>query len=215
MIETRDMVPYAYSSSREYQVLLKLLDLVINASKSEVDNFVSLINPDKCPNHMLPLLASYVGYEYDYNESYDANRIIIKHYNNLIRNRGSSIGISLAVALAITATGQFDDINLVSLFRVDYDRNLNKINIYLYFPDYISKVKDLIEVVRPAGTRYEIIPAELISTNDQIQIHDYITTENMEDYIGSDRYKVGDNTRVGFSEVAGVKEQSEEEQLNE
>lgn len=212
MIETRDMVPYAYSKSREYQVFCKLLDLVINASKSEVDNFVDLINPDKCPNHMLPLLASYVGYEYDYNESYDANRIIIKHYNNLIRNRGSAIGISLAVALAITATGKFDDINLVSLFRVEYDRKLNKINIYLYFPDYISKVKDLIEVVRPAGTRYEIIPAEAISTNEQIQIHSYITTENMEDYIGSNRYKVGDKTRVGFSEVAGTKEQSEEKE---
>lgn len=212
MIETRNMVPYAYSSSREYQVFLKLLDLVINASKSEVDNFVDLINPDKCPNHMLPLLASYVGYEYDYNESYDANRIIIKHYNSLIRNRGSAIGISLAVALSITATGKFDDISLVTLFRVGYNREINKINIYLYFPDYISKIKDLIEVVRPAGTRYEIIPAESVSTIEQIQIHDYITMENMEDYIKSDRYKVSEKTRVGFSEIAGTKEQSDEKE---
>lgn len=203
MIYTRDLVPYAYSKSREYQVFCKLLDLVINASKSEVDNFVNLINPDKCPDHMLPLLASYVGYNYDYNERYSANRIIIKHYNNLIRNRGNQIGIGLAIALAITATGAFDDIDLVSLFRIQYDRETNTINIYLYYNKYLSKVKDLIEVVRPAGTRIRIVPAESISTIDQIAISDYITHENMEDYYGSNRYKVTENTRVGFSEVAG------------
>lgn len=203
MIHTRDMVPYAYSKSREYQVFLKLLDLVINASKSEVDNFLNLINPDKCPDHMLPLLASYVGYEYDYNEKYSSNRVIIKHFNELIRNRGNSIGIGLAIALAITATGAFDDVNLVSLFRINYDRKTNTINIYLYYNKYLSKVRDLIEVVRPAGTRLRIVPAESISTIDEIQISDYITSENLEKYIGSDRYKVGDKSRVGFSEIAG------------
>ena len=203
MIYTRDLVPYAYSKSREYQVFCKLLDLVINASKSEVDNFINLINPDKCPDHMLPLLASYVGYEYDYNEKYTANRVIIKHFNNLIRNRGNQIGIGLAIALAITATGAFDDIDLVSLFRISYDRETNTINIYLYYDRYLSKVKDLIEVVRPAGTRIKIVPAESISTIDQIAIGDYITDENKEKYFGSDRYKVSKNTRVGFAEVAG------------
>lgn len=222
MIETKNMVPLAYSRSREYQVFLKLLDLLINASKSEVDNFVDLINPDKCPDHMLPLLASYVNYDYDYRESYEANRLIIKHYNELIRNRGSDIGISLAVSLAITATGNFSDIDLLSLFRVDYDEDKGKINTYVYYPEYISKMKDLIEVVRPAGVRYEIIPAEYINTVEKINVHDYVHYENQEDYLSSDRYKVdslpndkqhldenGDPNYVdgvGFTEVAGMRE---------
>lgn len=222
MIETKNMVPLAYSRSREYQVFLKLLDLIINASKAEVDNFVDLINPDKCPDHMLPLLATYVGYEYDYRESYDANRLIIKHYNELIRNRGSSVGISLAVSLAITATGNFSDIDLLSLFRVDYDEKVGKINVYVYYPDYISKIKDLIEVVRPAGVRYELIPAEYINTIEKINVHDYIHYANEEEYLKSNRYEVetlpndkqhlDENGEpnyvdgVGFTEVAGRKE---------
>lgn len=204
MIESRKFVPEAYSESRDYQVFLKLLDLLIDAIKLDIDTFVNLINPDKCPNHMLPLLASYVGYKYDYNESYDTNRMIIKYFPYLIRNRGSEIGIRLATALSVNSVGKLNDIELLSMFRIEYKRKENKINIYVYYPRYLSKIRDLLEVVRPAGVLLELIPADLITTIDKVDIHDYLYGVKEKDkikYQGSDRYKVAEDNNVGFGEV--------------
>lgn len=204
MLESRKFVPEAYSESRDYQVFLKLLDLLIDAIKLDIDTFVNLINPDKCPNHMLSLLASYVGYKYDYNESYDTNRMIIKYFPYLIRNRGSEIGIRLATALSVNSVGKLNDIELLSMFRIEYKRKENKINIYVYYPRYLSKIRDLLEVVRPAGVLLELIPADLITTIDKVDIHDYLYGVKEEDkieYQGSDRYKVAEDNNVGFGEV--------------
>lgn len=204
MLESRKFVPEAYSESRDYQVFLKLLDLLIDAIKLDIDTFVNLINPDKCPNHMLPLLASYVGYKYDYNESYDTNRMIIKYFPYLIRNRGSEIGIRLATALSVNSVGKLNDIELLSMFRIEYKRKENKINIYVYYPRYLSKIRDLLEVVRPAGVLLELIPADLITTIDKVDIYDYLYGVKEKDkikYQGSDRYKVAEDNNVGFGEV--------------
>lgn len=204
MIESKKMVPSVYRNSRDYQAILKLLDLIINAIKSDIDNYVSLINPDRCPDHMLPLLASYVGYEYDPKESYEANRLIIKYYPYLIHNRGSETGITLATALSVNAIGGIEDIESLSMFHIEYQKEDNKINIYIYYPNYLSKIRDLIEVVRPAGVRVELIPAEPINTIDRIEMHDYI--ENDRQQYTQDRYNVSDKDKVGFSEVASDSE---------
>lgn len=200
LIESRYMVPEAYSESRDYQVFLKLIDLIINAVKLDTDAFVNLINCDKCPDHMLPILASYVGYKYDYKESFDSNRMIIKYYPYLIRNRGNEIGIRLATALSVNAVGTLDDVELLSMFRIEYDRSTNKIQIYVYYPRYLSKIRDLIEVVRPAGVRLELIPSDIITTVDKIDIYDWAYTEGF-DYKSSNRWKVSDENKVGFGQV--------------
>lgn len=192
MIESKTMVPKVYSDSRDYRALLKILDLLIFCIKIDTDNFVNLLNPMKCPANMLPLLASYVGYDYDYNESVYANRLIIKYYPYMIRNRGSETGIKLAVSLAINASNKFNDINLLTLFSVDYDYEEGKIKIYMHSRDYINKIKDLIEVVRPAGTGWEIVLAEPINSIETISLADTIdfTTYN---YVTGDIDKLGKN----------------------
>lgn len=201
MINSDKFVPKAYSKSRDYQVFLRLFDLVFSCIKSDIDNYIGLISPDKCTDQMLPLLATYVGYKYDYNESYKANRLIIKYYPYLIRNRGSEIGIRLAAALSVNAIGDLGDIESLALFRIEYEKKDNKINVYIYYPGYLRKIRDLIEVVRPAGIRVELIPAEPIDTIDKVNIHDYMYIDGSQ-YSGSDRYKIGEDNRVGFGEVA-------------
>ncbi len=200
MLESKNYVPLVYRNSRDYQAILKLFDLIINAIKSDIDNFVSLINPDRCPDHMLPLLASYVGYDYDTKESIEANRLIIKYYPYLIHNRGSETGITLATALSVNAIGSVEDIESLSMFHIEYQKENNKINIYIYYPNYLSKIRDLIEVVRPAGVRVELIPANPINTIDKIEVHDYI--KNSREPYSQDRYNVSGKDKVGFSEIA-------------
>lgn len=179
MIYGRDLVPKVYGDSRDYQSILALLDLMIETERYDTQNFINLLNPRLCPNTMLPLLASYVGYEYDSKESVSANRTIIEYFPALIRNKGSEIGISLATALSVNALADNDALDMLTLFHIEYksekDENgldTGRIYIYIYYPNYLDKIRDMIEVVRPAGVIVELIPAIQISSIEQIRIYD-------------------------------------------
>lgn len=203
IIESKELIPWVLRQSRDMQAFCKLLDLLINNYKTNTDYWVSLIDFDQCPDHLLPLLASYVGYKYDYSESYSTNRLIIKHYPQMIRNRGSEIGMSLATALSVNALGEIDKVEALNMFHIDYVLTDKKIMIYIYFPANLSKIRDLLEVVRPAGCGLELVPAEIIQTIDGIAIHSY----EVGNKFGYDltRYSVGKDSRVGFSEVTNDK----------
>ena len=205
ILESKNMIPNVLRQSRDMQAICKILDLLINNYKTNIDYWTSLIDFDGCPNHLLPLLASYVGYKYDYSESYDTNRLIIKHYPEMIRNRGSELGMSLATALSVNALGDIDKIEALSMFRLDYQKTSKKLYIYIYFPSNLSKIRDLIEVVRPAGCGVQLVAADIIQTIDGIEISDYIGIPKKYAYDHT-RYEVSREDRVAFSEVTNQEE---------
>lgn len=179
MIESRNYVPDWYEKSRDFQVFLKLVDLVVNAAKADIDYFTSLISPDQCKVALLPLLSNYVGKNYWYDEKVKFNRIVIKNWADLKQHRGSYIGVSMAVSLAINQLEDLDDAEIFKLFNVEfvteedrYGRRINKIRVYLYYKAYLSKLYELIEAVRPAGTMIEIIPAVSINAQETISLTD-------------------------------------------
>lgn len=205
IIESKNFIPQVMRRSRDMQAICKILDLLINNFKTNVDYWTSLIDFDTCPDHLLPLLASYVGYKYDYTESYSTNRLIIKHYPEMIRLRGSELGISLATALSVNALGEIDKVEALAMFRLDYQQTENKLYIYVYFPSNLSKVRDLIEVVRPAGCGMQIVAADVIQTIDGILVSDYVGTPSKYAYDHT-RYEVSREDRVGFAEVTNAEE---------
>lgn len=204
IIESKKYIPWVLRQSRDVQALCKVLDLLINDYKTDVDYWVSLIDFDSCPNELLPLLASYVGYKYDYAESYSTNRLIIKHYPEMIRLRGSEVGMSLATALSVNALGDVDKVEALAMFRFRYVKGEHKLYIYIYFPSNLSKIRDLIEVVRPAGCGVQLIAAEIINTIDGIEISDYVDPVTFPYDIT--RYSVDVEDKVGFSEVTNLDE---------
>ena len=182
-----------------HKIFCKLFDLLINHFKTNTDYWVSLIDFDECPDNLLPLLASYVGYKYDYTESYSTNRLIIKHYPEMIRNRGSRVGMSLATALSVNALGTIDKVEALNMFHIEPIQSDSMIKIYIYFPSNLSKIRDLLEVVRPAGCGLELVPADIIQTVDGIMIHSY--EYGIKYPYDLTRYSVGEKDKVGFAEV--------------
>ena len=200
IIESKDYAPWVLRQSRDYQAFCKILDLLINNLKTTADYWVDYIDFDNCPDLYLPYLASYVGYNYDYSESYDSNRLIIKNYPNLIHNRGSKLGMSLATALSVNALGDIDKVEALSMFKIDsqIDEHGN-IKIYIFYPSNLSKIRELIEVVRPAGLGVQLVPSEIIQTIDGIEVTDFVTvTKYSYDLV---RYSVSNEDKVGFAEV--------------
>lgn len=182
MINSCNNVPLIYTTSRDYQALLKLLDIVVNVAKNDIDNLISCLNADKCPSKYLPLLASYVGYDYDYSLTYDANRLIIKYYPELIRNRGNERGMLLACAIVLNISGVLEQAGDVSNYvNLVYSNNANnevELNIYISKTALAPTLFKLIEVVRPAGLSVVTHPSLTVKSDDKVYIEDTITPLN-------------------------------------
>ena len=86
MIHIEKLVPEIYKESRDFRVFLKLLDIIINSSKYDIDNWTILYDPLLCPDRFLPLLADIIGYRYDNDLSVTENRIIMHEFNSMIKN---------------------------------------------------------------------------------------------------------------------------------
>jgi hypothetical protein len=200
IIESKQYIPWVLRQSRDMQAFCKLVDLLLNNFKTRTDYYTDMISFDNCPDEYLRFLASYVGYKYDNAESYDSNRLIIKNYPNLIHNRGSELGIALATALSVNALGQIDKVEALNMFNIDSEIDENgNVRIYVFFPNNLSKTRDLIEVVRPAGVGIKLVPADIIQTIDGIKIVDWLeATKSSYDIT---RYSVSNTDKVGFAEV--------------
>lgn len=206
MLEARDYSPKVYTDSRDYQAILKLLDLVNCNEKSDIDNLIAYMNPEYCKSEYLEHLASYIGYKYDNFLSYEDNRLIISHYKNLINNRGSETGIKLAASLAINLVKLSAGDNQLlmdlstSLVDVGFDQDEGVINVYVFSDNYSLKMFDLIEAVRPAGVRVKIYYSQRVSSYDKINVdEDFESTK--ESYSDAKRSTVG-TTDVGFGEIS-------------
>ena len=199
IIKSKDYVPYFYRNSRDYQVFLNLVDLIVNVIKINIDTIPDNLDPTKCNYLLLELLASFVGYDYDHKETYEANRLIITNYINMIRNRGNMVGIKTSAALSFNAQDDEDRVEDLKMFDVQYVQSEHKIAIYVYVPSYLQKIRDLLEKTRPAGIPMEMIPAINVHTSDGIAFTDYINPE-LQDYDDT-RRNVSEKSKVGFGEV--------------
>ena len=195
---TSGFVPNTYSDSRDYRVLLKILGIVVNVFKSNIDSFPSLYDAENCPDHLLPLLADMVGYEYDFALSVEANRIIIKNYPMMLRDRGSLAGFKLAVATSININPSESGRYPIDSLIVDFDTSTGTINIYYPLANEIRR--DLIEVVRPVGTVVELIPAQIRHPIDELRVETKTKGET-EEYNEDKRLKVSQNDGTEGSEV--------------
>lgn len=189
-------VPEAYYESRDYRVFLKLLSLVVSVAKNNIDSFPSLYSPDDCPEHMLPLLASMVGYEYDSSLLIDDNRTIIKYFPYLIRYRGSEEGIKLATALSLNTSGNGNNVYTLDNIVVEFDYETGLIKIYYPQTDLLSK--KLLEVVRPVGSFIKLIPSSVSKNTDELDVKASVSL-NLDSY-DERRYQVGEST-VGFGDT--------------
>lgn len=183
MIDLNNLVPDVYKTSRDFRVFLRLLELVISDIKYDIDNWLDLYSPLKCPMAFLPYLADLIGYNYNTQLSVKENRIIMSKFVNMIKNKGSDIGIRTAAALSLNAQLASDPsskeyqeaVMLLQQLETYFDKDTGMITIY--YPKDLKKVRDLLYYVRPVGTFIEYIPSVMsdVSSN-ALGIHTMVDT---------------------------------------
>lgn len=190
---SKGYVPESYYESRDYRVFLKLLGSLLSVFKSNIDSFPNLYSPEDCPDNLVKLLASMVGYQYNDGITIDDNRLIIKYYPYMIRYRGSEEGIKLATALSLNTSESGSAKYSLDSIIIEYDFESGLIKIYYPHPEAIRK--DLIEAVRPVGSFIQLIPSFISENTDELDVKATVKIEESE--YDEDRQKV-DKSKVGF-----------------
>lgn len=176
MIHVNKLVPEIYRDSRDFRVFLKLIDIIINSSKYDIDNWTTLYDPKLCKDQFLPLLADLIGYRYDNSLSVMENRIIMSEFNSMIKNKGSEIGLKIAAALSMNAQLASDPtseeyiraVSQLQFLELFYDYETGVIRIY--YPHDLKKIRDLFKYVRPVGSFLEFILTEFPEPESDLAI---------------------------------------------
>ena len=179
LFETKQYVPLIYRNSRDYQSLLKLLDIILTTVKYETDSLINLYIPEMCDENFLTLLAEHIGYTYNYSDTVDTNRIIIANFIKMIRNRGSVKGIRFACALSLNSLANIEisqsytDIQEGGLPEIDIFYDYEEGKIIVIYPQGEIQARHLIDWVRPVGMWCEEMSGKTIHSSSDMTIDAY------------------------------------------
>ena len=89
-------VPEVYKDSADFRFFLRWFEIALSKVKYDTENMMDLLDPQRCPSHLLWLLASTIGFKYDSRLCSAFNRLVLIYFMSMIRNKGSKTGVTLA-----------------------------------------------------------------------------------------------------------------------
>ena len=210
-------LPEAYRSV-DFRVFEGLLKLTASTIKGNIDSVTKLVDIEHCPTDFVEFLGDRIGYEYNYNTSTQANKELLKHWWEMLQNKGNIRGLKLAVAFAFICLrfiASEEDFTWEDLLEITSYISMVTISITystgvieILYPEVLgttTDIEDLIEhflpYVMPAGMTYLLTPAEVIPTEETIVVSESLTVGDAL-YTDDDFASYDEDVEFGFSEVS-------------
>ena len=169
VMNSKQYIPEVYSKERDMQVFTTLIDLILTATKYDIDSLYRVYDASQCPEQLLPELAKTVNYIYDNANTLTSNRKIIQLFMLMLRYKGSKKGLRMATALCLTTL----DLAIRSLetanVDIDYISALNNLDVKINY--------DLSQLTPEKAKQYvkdEFIMEYLESVVGKISSDDYV-----------------------------------------
>lgn len=165
-----------YLRSTDFKTFEGAYKIMFGAIKKDINGITDLKDVDKCAEHMLPLLAGFIGCDYFSETTPEVNRLIIKNWWWLMKNKGTLRAIQTAASLGLIAYDNAKhtnpgnamygrtveivlDIVTGEIFvRVAYQQLDEEVNIDQ--TEQQAWMKKMIEYVRPAGYKVTLVPSQ-------------------------------------------------------
>lgn len=166
-----------YLRTTDFSVFEALYKILFGAIKKDIDGITELKCVDHCAEHMLPLLAHNVGCDYFSDTTPAVNRLIIKNWWWLMKNKGTIGALQTAASLGLIAydAAKFNTVNDSIMYARTVEIITDKITgeviirvAYESFDDETSEdekaqhewMRKIVEYVRPAGFKVTFIPSK-------------------------------------------------------
>lgn len=175
MIKLQNYTPAIYyKDSRDFQLLGRLFDLVLNSIKTEADLLYNLPLSNNSDEKLLELLALTLGFKPKHQYNAKQLKAVCSVFAEILRNKGS------IKAIKIACEALFNSMDISQALDYDFTTGKDKTELNLYiaqdFGD-ITILNDLLSYVLPAGMSCNIIREFHILTesNTNISITDTVT----------------------------------------
>jgi hypothetical protein len=175
MIKLKDYTPEIYyKESRDFQLLGRLYDLVLNSVKTEADLLYNLPLSTNSNEKLLDLLALTLGFKPKHQYNASQLRAVCSVFPDILKHKGS------IKAIKIACEALFHSMDISQSLTYDFTGEDNtKLNLYISqeFGD-ITILNDLLSYVLPAGMSCNIIREFQIlnDSNTNIGITDKVKT---------------------------------------
>lgn len=175
MIKLQNLTPEVYyKESRDFQLLGRLFDLVLNAVKTDTDLLYNLPLSTNSDEKLLELLALTLGFKPKHQYNARNLKAVCSVFSEILRNKGS------IKAIKIACEALFNSMDISQQLDYDFtkDKDNTELNLYIAqeFGD-ITLLNDLLSYILPAGMSCNIIREFHILTesNTNIGISDIVT----------------------------------------
>lgn len=172
MIKLQDLTPNIYyDQSRDFQLLGRLFDLVLNSAKTEADIIHSLPLSENSPDNTLDLLSLTFGLKLDRHKYTDRQiRVLCTIVADLFRNKGNL----KALAILCKALLRAEQVN--GGFLVEVQNNTILLSLPIS-PQKSEILHDVLPYILPAGFTFKIHLANIItidSTQEFLELTDQV-----------------------------------------
>lgn len=144
MIRLQDLTPDVYyKQSRDFQLIGRLYDLVLNYTKTNTTLVNNVILSDNTDTQLIDLLATTLGFKAVHTYNVKQLVSVCSCLSEILKNKGTKKAIELAVYAILNAEGIFltEQVNLDDLVRISYQTDE---------PESESKPTRELEIVIPA-----------------------------------------------------------------
>lgn len=174
-IKLQNLTPHIYyNHSRDFQLIGRLYDIVLNSVKTNVELLYNLPFNDSSDKQLIDLLAMTIGFKSRHNYNIKQLSALCSAFAQIIRNKGNIQSIELAIKALLNAEGISEGF--------DYEFTKNNTSITLYIPQTLSDLnllRDLLVYIIPAGmscniareTRITQESTTKLTTNDDVTIY--------------------------------------------
>ena len=175
MIKLKDLTPEVYyKDSRDFQLIGRLFDVVLNSVKTEVDLMYNIPLSNDSDEKLLELMALTLGFKPTHQYNTKQLKAICKAFPEILKNKGSIKSIIIACNALFNAAGA------EQILDYDFTRNSTSTELNIYVPqDFkdITVISDLLTYTLPAGMCCNIIRELRISANTltELETSDKIT----------------------------------------
>lgn len=178
LIRLQNNTPETYQNqSRDFQLLCRLYDCIVNGVKFDIDSMVHLINTDDCNTKLLQLLQTKLGFFSDKDITDDDLRYVLKAFPVIIKNKGSFLAIKQAVWVYLKIQHIDTDVTITITDKDDILPCLVQIGIKSSFRD-TTILDELLKYILPTGFGFTYVfytnlggTQRLLNTNKTVTLY--------------------------------------------
>ena len=181
---------YYMNGSRDFQLLARLLTLMLNSGKVEADSLLYLNDALLISDRLLPLLQTKVGFWTNREFTNDELRLVCDVFDLLVRKKGSRDGIVEAIEIFLKTINLSTNFDILIVNKDGFGNNVYEIQIGInstYRDDTL--LREILKYILPTGYILSIFFYDFLHIDDReketLQYSDYVIVSSESNYRSS------------------------------